>query len=136
MSNSVDVIQRHIDAWNAHDAEADPWGADSEFHTPEGNVLHGRHQVLDFIRTLWRALPDARLEVVKRIADGDTVMSEGRLVGTHEGPLTTPDGEMPPSGRAVDIGWMCVQEVQGEELISEHLYLNQLDFLAQLGLVT
>jgi hypothetical protein len=51
-------------------------------------------------------------------------MTEGRLIGTHDGPLATPDGEVPATGRTLDVGWMCVQEVRGDGVISENLYFN------------
>jgi steroid delta-isomerase-like uncharacterized protein len=135
MSDPEAVVQQHIDAWNAHDADADPWSEDAVFTTPDGTELNGRDEVLGFGRSFWTAFPDSRLEVVTRIAEGNIVMTEGRLIGTHDGPLATPDGEVPATGRTLDVGWMCVQEVRGDEVISENLYFNQLQFLGQLGLL-
>jgi predicted ester cyclase len=134
MGEAEQVIQRHVDAFNAHDADADPWAQDAYIVNP-GGELRGREQVLDFERTFWSAFPDVRLEVVRRIASGNLVASEGRLVGTHTGTLSTPNGDVPPTGRTVDFRWMCMQEVRGEEIVFEELYFNEGDMLAQLGLV-
>lgn len=135
MSDPKDVVERHVTAWNAHDADADPWSQNAVLRTPDGAELVGREQVLDFERGFWTAFPDARLEIVHRIAEGDVVTSEGRLIGTHTGPLQTPDGEVAATGRGLEVGWMCIQEVRGDELMSERLYFNQLSFLGQLGLL-
>jgi hypothetical protein len=56
------------------------------------------------------------------------------LIGTHTGTLGTPAGEVPPTGRRVEIRWMAMYEVRGDELVSEHLYFDPTEFLMQLGL--
>jgi hypothetical protein len=50
------------------------------------------------------------------------------------GILRTPEGEVPPTGRRVEIRWMGMYEARGDELVSEHLYFDQVEFLTQLGL--
>ena len=45
----------------------------------------------------------------------------------------TPQGEIPPSGRCVEFRWSATCEARGDELVSEHLYFDQLELLAQLG---
>jgi predicted ester cyclase len=134
MGEAEQVIQRHVDAFNAHDADADPWSEDAYLVNP-GGELRGREQVLGFERNFWAAFPDVRLEIVRRIADGPMVASEGRLVGTHTGTLSTPNGDVPATGRSIDFRWMCMQEVRGEEIVFEELYFNESDFLTQLGLI-
>jgi hypothetical protein len=135
MSDPEQVIQNHIDAWNNHDGDSDPWSEDATFRTPDGTVLKGRQEIIDFENVFWTAFPDAKMTIVARVANGNIVMSEGRMTGTHDGPLQTPDGEVPPTGRKLDLPWMCIQEVDGDVCIRENAYFNQMDFLAQLGLL-
>ena len=60
--------------------------------------------------------------------------AEGVFTGTHTGILRTPNGDVPPTARPVKMRWMSMYEIGGEELISEHLYFDQSEFMTQLGL--
>jgi hypothetical protein len=41
--------------------------------------------------------------VTNQVASEDQVVSEFTLPGTHDGPLQTPTGEIPPTGRAIEL---------------------------------
>jgi predicted ester cyclase len=56
------------------------------------------------------------------------------MIGTHTGVLQTPEGEVPPTGRRVEIRSMVMYEARGDELVSEHLYFDQMELMTQLGL--
>jgi predicted ester cyclase len=134
MSSARDVILKHIDAVNGRDSDADPWSADAEMTSP-GGAVSGRDDVIGFIAVFQEAFPDLRLEVEQLLADGPAAAAEGMITGTHEGVLRTPNGDVPPTGRAVAFRWAAVYVTDGDTLKSEHLYFDQLDFLGQLGLL-
>jgi steroid delta-isomerase-like uncharacterized protein len=135
MADLHPAIARHLAAFAAKDADAEPFSADGEYVIP-GAQLHGREQILDFIRSYWEAFPDARLEIVRSIDAEPLIAAEGRFVGTHDGTLRTPDGEVPATGRSVEVPWMAMYEVRGGEIFSEHLYFDPAAFMTQLGLAT
>lgn len=99
-----------------------------------GAELHGREQILDWTRGYWEAFPAARLEIVRSIEAGPVAAAEGGLIGTHTGVLRTPQGEVPPTGRRVEVRWMAMYETAGDEIVSERLYFDPTEFLTQLGL--
>jgi predicted ester cyclase len=134
MPDSKDVILKHIAAFNDHDSEAEPWADDAELVAPGGQAS-GRDGVLGFLGVFWEAFSDLRLEVTQLLADGQAAAAEGTLAGNHDGVLHTPDGEVAPTGRAVELRWAAVYVTEGAELKSEHLYFDQMDFLGQLGLL-
>jgi predicted ester cyclase len=134
MSDVRDVILRHIAAFNDRDNDAEPWAADAEFVAPGGQAS-GRAGVLGFLAAFQEAFPDLRLEVQKLLVDGPAAAAEGTLGGTHDGVLRTPDGDVPPTGRAVELRWAAVYTTDGDTLKSEHLFFDQMDFLGQLGLL-
>lgn len=68
------------------------------------------------------------------VADGGLVARAGVLTGTHTGVLQTPQGGLAPTGRRLELHYMRILEVEGGEVVSEHLYFDQLAFLGQLGL--
>lgn len=135
MATALQVVERHIAAFNAKDQEAEPWTADAEIVTPGGR-FEGREQVLGFLKVFWDAFPDARLEITRSIEDGELAAAEGMLIGTQTGALQTPDGEIPPTGRGVQIRWMSMYEVGGDEIAFEHLYFDQVELLTQLGVMS
>lgn len=134
LSDAKDVILKHIDAMNDRESDADPWAADAEMVAP-GAQASGRDEVIGFLGVFQEAFPDLRLEVKQLLVDGSSAAAEGSLTGTHDGVLHTPDGDVAPTGRAVELRWAAVYATEGDTLKSEHLFFDQMDFLGQLGLL-
>jgi predicted ester cyclase len=134
MPDAREVILKHIAAINDRDSDADPWAADAELVVPGGEA-NGRDRVLRFLGVFHEAFPDLRLEIKRLITDGPTAAAEGTLSGTHDGVLHTPNGDVAPTGRAVELRWAAVYVTEGDTLKSEHLFFDQMDFLGQLGLL-
>ena len=134
MSDARDVILKHIAAMNDCNSDADPWAADAQMVAP-GAQASGRDEVLGFLGVFQEAFPDLRLEIEQLVSDGAAAAAEGTLTGTHDGVLHTPGGDIPPTGRRVELRWAAVYATDGETLKSEHLFFDQMDFLGQLGLL-
>lgn len=134
MPDARDVILKHIEAMNDRNSDADPWAADAQMVAP-GSQASGRDEVLSFLGVFQEAFPDLRLEVEKLLGDGPAAAAEGVLTGTHDGVLHTPDGDIPPTGRRVELRWAAVYATDEDTLKSEHLFFDQMDFLGQLGLL-
>ncbi len=128
------VVERHVEAFNAHQADADPWAEDAELIAP-GASMRGRNDVLAFLGAFREAFPDGRLELSRVFGEGSVAAAEGRFIGTHSGVLRTPTGEVPATGRVVEFRWMAAYEARGDELTSEHLFFDQVELLTQLGLM-
>jgi predicted ester cyclase len=134
MAEAKQVVEWHVDAFNAREADADPWAEDAEFVAP-GVSMRGRDEVLAFLGVFWEAFPDGRLELSRVFGEGTVAAAEGRFIGTHRGVFRTPTGEVPATGRLVDFRWMSAYEARGEELASEHLFFDQVELRTQLGLM-
>ena len=134
MADPKDVVERHVEAFNARDADAEPWSDDGELVAPNAS-MHGREQILGFLGVFWDAFPDGRLETSRLLAEGSIVAAEGRFIGKHTGVMRTPAGDVAATGRDVDLRWMSSYQVRGDELASEHLYFDQAELLGQLGLM-
>ena len=81
------------------------------------------------------AFPDLRLEVTQLLTDGPAGAAEGIIAGTHDGVLHTSNGDVAPTGRAVELRWAAVWVTDGDTPKSSTLFFDQLDFLGQLGLL-
>ena len=134
MSDARDVILKHIAAVNDRNSDADPWAADAQMVAP-GAQVSGRDEVLGFLGVFHEAFPDLRLENVQLVVDGSAAAAEGTLTGTHDGVLHSPGGDIPPTGRRVELRWAAVYATDGDTLKSEHLFFDQMEFLGQLGLL-
>jgi predicted ester cyclase len=134
MVDARDVILKHIAAVNDRDSDADPWAPDAVLVAPGGQAS-GRDEVIGFLGVFQEAFPDLRLEIEQLLTDGPGAAAEGTLVGTHDGVLHAPNGDVAPTGRAVKLRWAAVYATDGDTLKSEHLFFDQMDFLGQLGLL-
>jgi len=134
MSKAKDVILNHVNAFNSRDWDADSWAADAEFTAPVAQVS-GRADIIGFFGVFQNAFPDVRLELHQLLGDGSAAAAEGTLTGTHDGVLPTPNGDVAPTGRAVQLRWAAIYATDGDTIKSEHLFFDQMDFLGQLGLL-
>ena len=107
MPDAKDVILKHIAAVNDRDSDADPWAADAELVAPGGQAS-GRDDVISFLGVFHEAFPDLRLEIRQLLTDGPAAAAEGTIAGTHDGVLHTPNGDVAPTGRAVELRWAAV----------------------------
>ena len=134
MPDARDVVLKHIAAVNDRDSAAEPGAADAELLAPGGHA-NGRDEVIGFLGVFQEAFPDLRLEIKRLLTDGSSAAAEGTIAGTHDGVLHTPNGDVAPTGRAVELRWAAVYVTDGDTLKSEHLFFDQMDFLGQLGLL-
>ena len=135
MGTPQDVARRHDDAWNEKDFEAreDCCSPDLELEMPGGMSFRGIDLVKQMENAFWTALPDSQVKSTAVYVDGDTVIAEGALTGTHTGPFVTPQGTIPPSGNTVSLRYASVKRIADGKLVAEHLYFDQMEFLGQLG---
>lgn len=131
------LIERDIEQWNARDREGMLAAADLhrlEMLGPGGMRLLGREAAETTWDTWHEGFPDNRIETIAIHADARGGTHEGRFIGTHAGTLHGPAGDMPATGRAVDLRFCLVYEFDEGKIISNHLYFDQAELLAQLGI--
>jgi steroid delta-isomerase-like uncharacterized protein len=112
-------------SWNSHDADAivAAYAEGGTYRTPRmGHPLTGQ-AIGDFAKSVWKAFPDASLEVIS-IGDtgGGLVAIQWILHGTHTGPLM--DGT-PPTGRKVSYPGASFVQVEGNKIRSEQTYVDR-----------
>jgi ketosteroid isomerase-like protein len=64
-----------------------------------------------------------------------TVYADGVFRGVNEGPMETPEGVLPATGRPLAMRFAIHLEVENELIARVRLYFDQLEFLGQLGLL-
>jgi len=130
------VVERGLKAFNAHDLEAVARDSapDIELTAPGGIKLKGAQAAKEYSQGWLKAFPDARIENRKLIAQGNTVVVEGTFSGTHAGPLKTPMGEVPPTGRNLKGDFVQVFEIDRGLVKRNYLMYDQVDVMTQLGM--
>jgi steroid delta-isomerase-like uncharacterized protein len=135
--NNVETARAMYDAFSRGDLDAAAEQAADDVEVsfvPTGQLFRGRAGFVDFMRGHRAAFPDIRIEVTNQIAAGDDLVNEFVAHGTHTGPLATPTGDIPPTGRSVTISVCEVQRYRDGKLISIHNYQDLASVLQQLGL--
>jgi steroid delta-isomerase-like uncharacterized protein len=79
------------------------------------------------------AFPDSAATFHNAYAGGDTVVMEVTWRGTHQGPLQTPKGQIPATGKRIEIRSCIVCEMSGEKVRIERQYFDMATMLQQIG---
>ena len=130
------LIERDIELWNARDREGWMSGMDLlrlETETPGGR-LAGREAAETMWSTWQEAFPDNRIETIAIHADERGGVHEFRAIGTHNGTLRSPAGEIPATGMSARMTMCGVYEIDDGKITSFHLYFDQAEMLRQLGM--
>jgi len=136
MSEARDLAEAHIRAFNER-----AWSRAADIYAPDlitvepGGTTHGIDAFVGHGQGFAAAFPDSRMEVTAIIESGSHAVAEGVYTGTHTGPLATPQGEVPPTGRTLRLPICLVFEVAAGRIASNHAYYDQMTLAAQLGLL-
>lgn len=107
--------------------------ADCHFKMP-GAEGRGRDMILGLLEGYRTAFPDIRHDVQSYVENGDTIAIELMVRGTHTGPMVTPDGTIPATGRQVVWDSCDYIRVKNGKVVSWHVYHDPAPFYAALGL--
>jgi len=136
MSELQQLLETHYAGVNSGDLDAalvvfDP---DCETLTPNGpaNGVEAFRAMGEAFRI---AAPDNRLEVLHTFEAGDTIIVEGVYSGTHTGPLASPEGTIPATGRSFSFPYVDILQARDGKFVSHRIYWDNFTFLSQLGLM-
>jgi len=131
----MDIIDRHFAAENAHDVvgtlatytEDIVWDDVTHPDAP----FHGKEEVGRVYSSIIDAIPDVRLETVRRFSGegGRYVVDESRLTGHVEGEWSGMAGE----GAPVEIRILHVFEVRDGLICYENAWFDAADVQRQIG---
>jgi steroid delta-isomerase-like uncharacterized protein len=81
-----------------------------------------------------RACPDAHMVLHEVLEGGDTVAVEATFAGTFTGPLASPQGELPPTGKTFEVPFADFFRFRDGLVAEHHVYYDQVGFMAELGI--
>lgn len=83
---------------------------------------------------LWTtAAPDCQIEINHLHQAPGHVVAEFTARGSHDGPLGTPKGEIPPTGRPVELRLCDCILIENGKSYGSRIYFDMLNLLRQLG---
>jgi steroid delta-isomerase-like uncharacterized protein len=103
--------------------------------TGSNRSLHGISDVL----TAWKgwgvAFPDSKATFdAVHVSGDDTVILELTWRGTHTGPMGSPAGDIPATGKSIETRACQVIQIADGKVQSIHQYLDLATMMTQLGL--
>jgi steroid delta-isomerase-like uncharacterized protein len=136
MAEAEDIARRWFKAIEDHDLDGaiqllDP---DVDFVTPPAQ-FKGSEAARPFLLGYIDGFPDARFNLSNVVASGDRAIAEGTYSGTNTGPLQTPAGEIPPTGKSIALPFAQAILVRDGRIAEQRVYWDQLTFLGQLRLL-
>jgi steroid delta-isomerase-like uncharacterized protein len=79
--------------------------------------------------------PGSRIEITNLFATEEQAVVEFIGRGTNTGPLHMPTGDVPPTGRSVELRFCDVYRISNGKIVSYRSYYDAFGFLQQLGLI-
>lgn len=136
MSKGTEFVNKWLDAINRGDLDAlvAMCQPDVELSNPDGR-WHGVSGVRNMFEPLTHALSERESQVTNVVESGDTVVAEFTVGGRHTGPLATPQGAVPPTGKIISFPMIGVFELRDGKLISSRGQYDRLAMATQLGLL-
>ena len=133
------LVRTIYGAFNDHDADRVIAAVSDDFElldVPTGQTFRGPGGFRQWLQPWLTAAPNARTELTSVIAAGDSVATEHTGRGTHTGPLATPGGEVPPSGRPIELRFAEIFEVRDGKIVAMRAYWDVATLLRQVGALT
>lgn len=100
-----------------------------------GETVQGKEAFRSWLQRWKTMAPDGRVEVVSQLVGSDGVTSENRFAGTNTGPVPSPSGDIPATGKSFEIPFIEVWRFRDGKVASLHNYSDTMTLLVQLGLV-
>jgi steroid delta-isomerase-like uncharacterized protein len=136
--DNAKIAQTIYESFNSRDVErgaAQYDGGAEIVNMPMGVAVHGHDGYRQFIHGWTEAFPDGKVEVTHMVANDNSVVTEFRGRGKHNGPLAGPAGIIPATGRAIDVAFCEVLEIKNGKIVKDRLYFDAATMMGQLGLM-
>jgi limonene-1,2-epoxide hydrolase len=133
----IETVRRHMALEITHDWD----GVIATFDRPRyemygsGAVFDGEAAVRAYFAASRTPFPDQGNEIIAIAADGETVLVEFWLTGTHLGPLKIGDRTLAPTGRSFRVRMAATFEFKpgSDKIVCERPYFDQSAVLKAIG---
>lgn len=136
MGQLQDVVERYFAALDRSDIAAVEvlLHPDEDFAAP-GPVTGNAQVELGWIGPFLAAFPDVHHHILRAVESDGLVAVEITITGTFTNPLASPQGDIPATGRALDLPAANFFAVSDGRIGLHHIQFDQMAMLGQLGLL-
>jgi steroid delta-isomerase-like uncharacterized protein len=127
------LFRKVADEWNKRNVEffVNLHSPDYVYFTPSGTSKPMSHEgVIEMVKMLWAAFPDAVWRIDELIAKGDMVMSRNTFTGTNKEAYMG----IPPTGKNFELSIMNMSRIKNGKMIEEREEMDGLSMMQQLGM--
>ncbi|MEI9940306.1 MAG: ester cyclase [Pseudomonadota bacterium] len=133
---NLDVFSKGVEGFNKHDAAAALGNPTddivfSELSAPADRT--GKKEALKGVEEMFKAFPDAKIELKSAWSAGDYVVATGAWSGTNTGDM--PSMKLKKTGKAVSVHFVEIDQFVGGKTKNVRIFMNGPTFAAQLGLL-
>lgn len=132
-ADSKALLERSLEIWNKGSMALvdNIYAPEFKLHLvdqvkPEIVGTEALKQYVKFLRT---AYPDMKFEPNQLIISGDKVIKLMNFTGTNTGPR----GDVPPTGKTVEVSGVMISRIDDGKIAEEWLYVNMASVYRQLG---
>ena len=102
---------------------------------PTGDTFRGPDGMRQYLQTWAGGFPESRVEITNVIIGEDQAAVEFTGRGVHSGTLRTPAGDIPASGKQVQLQFCDVFQIRDGKLAGGRTYFDMASLMRQLGLM-
>lgn len=130
------IAQRIDDAFHARDLDgiAAYWADDIQYDAP-GVSLQGIPARRIAEQVWFDAFPDARIIVRSHRVEGDSIIIESTMTGTHSGTLQAGGMTIPPTGKAISGEYAVFLQFRDGKIAKQRIYFDRLKLMQDIGLI-
>jgi predicted ester cyclase len=131
----IELGERLAKAFNSSE-----WGAysaamtnDTLYESPRAQA-RGPEQILEFVKSVKVAYPDMTATATNVLTCGNTLVRELTWEGTNSGPMTTPQGTIPPTNRRITFKGVVLLEASDDgRVVALREYYDRAAIMAQMS---
>ena len=101
---------------------------------PTHSRIEGRENVLAAMKGWTTAFPDVKGSYDNVTIDGNKATFQITWRGKHTGPLQTPEGDIPATGKNIEIRACIISEVENGKVKVFQNYFDMMTMMSQLGI--
>ena len=138
MTNYIELLEKHLAAYGA--GKWDEYKQDLANDVIYEEValrqrVQGPDEYIKFVARWKKAFPDLAAKVKNIFGDGDNFVAEILWEGTQSGPLESPFGTIPASGKRGSTNATLVVKMKNGKIAEVHHYFDLLTVLLQAGIM-
>ena len=135
MGEARNTIERMTLLFDSGDVEAslDCFADDATFTNPLG-TNRGRDEIAVMFRMFDAAFSGLSHGISRAVTAGESEATEGVVTCTHTGTLPSPAGDVPATGRSIELPQALWATVRDGKIVEFHGYWDLASFMGQLGL--